>query len=310
MLLGAPPLALLAGMHRRSRASSGRSGASSLAHLPEAESAGGIGSSRTASPSSLRHRRSHACAPFRACGTSWPAAATRSCHRHLSRSAHARSGDRRSTRPGKREDRDHRLGDRPPIRSSIRRATRCLSDSPRAAALHDREGDRRACVRAEERDRRLAARRVRGRRLQPGRTWRASRPGTPTPRRRWRPKRRASHRAYLGNYKVFVETTLWREPQRETRPRSWRQSKVRLRTGWTSSTSPAASRRSSRRHRRARARRTLRARRRRPGGRSRERVQRLRRGVGLVLPTRTGDRGGCRRDRRQPDDANPRRVRP
>ena len=99
---------------QRSRGSNGRSARAPRSALPTPRSAGGTGSSRTASPSRSRHPRSHARARFPACGTSWPAAATRrSCRRHHSRSAHPRSGGRRSTPPAKAQDRDHRRRHRP-----------------------------------------------------------------------------------------------------------------------------------------------------------------------------------------------------
>ena len=96
----------------------------------------------------------------------------------------------------------------PSIRSSIGGLRDACRIPQGAAALHDREGDRRACVRAEERDRRLRASRSRTTTPATGRTWRASRPRRRHPGR-WRPERlgHRTARTYLGNYKVFVETT-------------------------------------------------------------------------------------------------------
>ena len=75
------------------------------------------------------------------------------------------------------------------------------------AALHDREGDRRARLRAEERDGGERARRVLGRRLEPRHARRGHRRRERGDDRGWRSRvSGVAPRAYLGNYKVFVET--------------------------------------------------------------------------------------------------------
>ena len=112
---------------------------------------------------------------------------------------HRRSGD---------EDRDHRLGrSTPGTASSIRPGTRCRPASRRvSSASRPRRSSSRACSRRRARRQRAHAwRSARATRVT-ARTSRASRPGTPRRRRGSGRVSGVAPRAYLGNYKVFVET--------------------------------------------------------------------------------------------------------
>ena len=129
-------------------------------------------------------------------------------HAAADRSAGAVGVDARHGGPGS-EDRDHRLGDRP--RPPVLRSDR-IHDAPGlsegAAALHHGEGDRRSRVRSESRrhgSRAHGSPSATTTRVT-ARTSPASQPGTPTPRRARGRVSGVAPRAYLGNYKVFVET--------------------------------------------------------------------------------------------------------
>ena len=113
-----------------------------------------------------------------------------------------------------REDRDHRLRDRPrATRSSTRPATRCRPASRRARSVHDREGDRRrASSRRRARPPRARASRSRTTTRATERTSPGSPPATRTPTPDGRRVSGVAPRAYLGNYKVFVETNSGLSP--------------------------------------------------------------------------------------------------
>ena len=134
-------------------------------------------------------------------------------HRGADRRTRALGPDARHGRPGD-EDRDHRLRGRPG--SPVLRPDRLLHAAgvpEGAGALHDGEGHRRSRLRTEgSRPRRARASRSTPTTRAMARTSRGSRPETPTP---WPAGRRISGvapRAYIGNYKVFVETSSGLSP--------------------------------------------------------------------------------------------------
>ena len=173
----------------------------------------------------------------------------------------------------------------PSTRSSTRPGYTMPAGFPEgSAALHDREGDRRA-----RRSRRSGATAPSARACRSATTTRAtartspaSPPATPTPPAGGGRVSGVAPRAYLGNYKVFVETDSGLEPERElARDRRRDRGRRRRRDGRHQLLGRRAGDRAEPRHRRARARRGRRGRR-RAGRRGRERLQRLRRRLGLV----------------------------
>ena len=209
--------------------------------------------------------------------------------------------------PG-REGRDHRLRHRP--RTSVLRPGRLRHARrlpERAAALHYGEGHRRARVRAEGLNRGKRACRVLRRRLESRHA-----------RRRHRRRQRRHERgrpARLGRGSACIPRQLQglrrdehgAEPERQlTRDRRRDRGGGGRRHERDQLLRWRAGDRAEPRHRRDRARRGG-SRRRRTGRRGRERLQRSRRRVRvLARQLGTGDRGRCRRDRRQPDDSDAR----
>ena len=191
--------------------------------------------------------------------------------------------DARHRGPG-REDRDHRLGDR--RRPSLLRPGR-LRDAGRISegpgALHDGEGDRRAGLRAEERDRRERARRVLGRRLEPRHARRRDRRRKCGHAGRRRPAGLGRRAARVPRQLQGVRRDgLRAEPERELAcDRGRDRGRRRGRDGRDQLLGRRAGDRAEPRHRRARARCGSRSRR-RAGRRRRKRLQRLRRGLRLV----------------------------
>ena len=159
-------------------------------------------------------------------------------------------------------------------------------------ALHDREGDRRA-RRSPPKTGATAAKRAPAfdpRRLEP----RHARRGHRRRQRRHADRAGPSHLRSRAARVPRQLQGLRRDgrrpgPERRTRPRSSPRSRLPSPTAWTSSTSRAVSRRSSRAATSSRARWTQPPRAgRRAGGRGRKRLQRLRRRLGVRLPASSG----------------------
>ena len=298
---------------RRSRASSGCSAASWLPDSRPPRSAGAIGSSRTVSRSRSRAPSSHGCARFQAFATFSPPAATRrSCRRLRSRSARPPSGARALDTAGQ----GVKIGI---IDSGIDAGHPFFDPTGYAMPAGFPKGQERfttakvivarvfAPKSAHGRER---ARRVLGRRLEPRHARRRNRGrerGHAGGRRSAGLRRRAARipRELQG----VRRDELRAEPQRElARDRGRDRGRRRRRDGRDQLLGRRARDRAEPRHRRTRARCGSRSRR-RAGGRRRERLQRLRRRLGLVArQLRSSDRRRRRGDRQQPDDEDTRRV--